>query len=509
MNIFGFELKKAKKDTDSSIAIPQPDGALDIVDGGISGTAANSLYSYNFDVSVADDVALIQQYRDISMLSEVDDAIDEIVNEAVVVQDQQEIVELNLAETNFSENVKKKIIEEFSYILGLLNFHDNGDQIFRQWYIDGRQYYHKVVDAKKEKEGITSIDWLDPVKTKKIREIERKKNGEVDIKVVKEEYFLYDPSLDTDAHGNQLAVAASPAQEILKLSPDSVCYCTCGIMDLKKGQVLSYLHKAVKPANMLALMEDSLVVSRLVRAPERRIFYVDIGKLGASRADQYMRNIMNRYRNRITYDIKTGKVENNNAHLSMMEDIWLPRMEGGRGTQVDTLPGANNLGDIEDVLFFRKKLAKALKLPASRADSENSVFNVGVSGEITRDEMKFSKYVDKVRRRFNTFFYDLLKTQLLLKQIITQEDWDDNKHNIGIIYNRDSYISELQKAEMWRQRFELLQQSESIVGKDKYLSQRWVRDNILRLSEEEQKQMEKDWAEEPEVEEEEGNDSRF
>ncbi len=317
---------------------------------------------------------------------------------------------------------------------------------------------------------------------------------------VKEEYFLYDPSLKTGSESPQVSFAVSQAQNILKLTLDSVAYTTSGLMDLDSGQVQGYLHKAVKPANQLVLLEDSMVVYRLTRAPERRIFYIDIGNLGSTRAEQYVRGIMNKYKNRLIYDVETGSVDASKAQMSMMEDIWLPRKEGGRGTEVSTLPAGANLGDIDDVLYFKRRLSKALKIPVSRQDSEGALFSIGVSGEVTRDELKFTKYVDKVRRRFNTFFYDLLKTQLILKKVMTEVEWNENKPRIGFLYNRDSYIAELQKAEMWRQRFELMVAASEFTGEDRYLSQRWNRDNILKLTEEDVRQIETDWKSEPEPE---------
>lgn len=501
MKVFGLEIKKpsvvVEKET---IAPPQPDGSLDIETSG--GYGANSNHYYiNYDFATSNDKELIKTYRKIAKLADVDDAVDEIVNETIVVEDQQPIVEIMLDNTDFSKGIKNKIADEFEYLLGLLNFHDCGDQILRQWYIDGRHYYHKVVDPKKTKEGIKSLDWLDPTKTKKMRELEKvqKKTDEgmVEVTKVKDEYFLYDPSIHTGNESPQVPFAVSKVQNILKLSLDSVSYTTSGLMDFDVGQVQGYLHKAVKPANQLTMLEDSMVVYRLTRAPERRIFYIDIGNLGSTRAEQYVRGIMNKYKNKLVYNVESGAVDASKVHMSMMEDIWLPRKEGNRGTEVQSLPAGANLGDINDILYFKRRLTKALKIPVSRQDAEGALFSIGVSGEVTRDELKFTKYVDKVRRRFNTFFYDLLRTQLLLKGVMTDEEWSANKHKIGFLYNRDSYIAELQKAEMWRQRFEILGAAVPYTGKDMYLSQRWNRDNILKLTEEEVKQIEKDWKTEP------------
>ena len=513
MKLFGLQIgtpaKEAEKKNLDHVAPPQPDGSVDVdVTGGYG--AASNQYFFNWDVTSGNDNKLIQTYRDIARLADVDDAIDEIINETIVVEDQEQIVEIMLDNTKFSDKVKDKIVEEFEYLLGLLNFHDCGDQILRQWYIDGRHYYHKVVDPKKEKEGIKELNWLDPCKTQKVRELERETHdtdeGEVETVKVKEEYFLYDPSLKPGTESPQMAFQVSNAKNVLKLSLDSVAYTTSGLMDLDRGQVQGYLHKAVKPANQLTLLEDSMVVYRLTRAPERRIFYIDIGNLGSTRAEQYVRGIMNKYKNKLVYDVNTGSVDASKAQMSMMEDIWLPRKEGGRGTEVSTLPAGANLGDIDDVLYFKRRLTKALKIPVSRQDAEGALFSIGVSGEVTRDELKFTKYVDKVRRRFNTFFYDLLKTQLVLKKIMTEEEWLEQKHRIGFLYNRDSYIAELQKSEMWRQRFDLLNQAIEFTGENNYLSQRWNRDNILKLTEEDRRQIEKDWKQEPSPEDIESHD---
>lgn len=493
MKIFGFKIgsetdtKKREK-----VAPPQNDGSWNVDVG-------NSYY-FDFDYTIKEDKELIQTYREIARLPDVDDGVDEIVNESIVVEDQEQIVEIMLDNTDFSNAIKTKISKEFEYLLGLLNFHDNGDQIFRQWYIDGRHYYHKIIDSNKQKEGIKELNWLDPCKTKKVRDLKRVKKGGVEVVEVVKEYFLYDPTIGSEG-AQHVSFSVPQTQNILELTLDSVAYTTSGLMDLDKGKVLSFLHKAIKPANQLTLLEDSMVVYRLTRAPERRIFYIDIGNLGSSRAEQYVKNIMNKYKNRLVYDVDTGSVEAQKAHLSMMEDIWLPRKEGGRGTEVSTLPAGANLGDIDDVLYFKRRLTKALKIPVSRQDAEGALFSIGVSGEVTRDELKFTKYVDKVRRRFNTFFYDLLKTQLILKKIITEDEWLKNKPRIGFLYNRDSYIAELQKSEMWRQRFDLLQQAVDFTGENNYLSQRWNRDNILNLSEEDVRQIEKDWGVEPDVEE--------
>ena len=508
MKLFGFEFKKKSSDDNlTRVSAPIPDGSVDIEDINSSNydNAANNRQTFlEFDLISKTESDLIQKYRDIAQLSAVEDAIDEIVNEAIVVQDQKKIIEIILGKTEFSENVNKLIIDEFDYLLLLLDFHDNGDQIFRQWYIDGRHYYHKVIENNKESEGIQELNWLDPKKTLKIREFERKKidNNIIgsEISVVKREYFLFNPNIDEKKKiAGQVSFSSNGRYENrLELSPDSVAYTTSGIIDHDMGIVQSYLHPALKPANQLSLLEDSAVVYRLVRAPERRIFYIDVGTLPPGRAEQHVARQMAKYKNKLIYDVNTGKIDAAKAHISMQEDFWLPRREGGRSTEVTTLTSTANLGAIEEITYFKRGLAQALNIPISRLDSE-STFNLGISGEIKRDELKFSKFVDKIRRRFNTFFYDILETQLILKKIITLEEWEENKHHIQFQYNRDSYISELQNAEMWKQRFELLEAASAYTGKDKYLSIRWNYENILNISDEEKAQIQKDWEDEPNI----------
>lgn len=500
-NFFGFEIKRKSKEVENDnlkeISPPPEDGSIEFISAGLQQTT--EFLTLDFDAESKTDREMINQYRSTASLSIVDSAIEDIINEAIVVEDQNTIIELILSETDFSDKIKKSIIEEFNYLLGLLNFHNNGDHLFRQWYVDGRTYLHKLVDEKKQDDGIKKINWLDPLKTKKVREFEEVKEDGVEIPKLKDEFFIYDPTYNIKSQ-TRLGNDYRTRKEVLKLSLDSVCYTTSGLVDLASSKIISFLHKAIKPANQLSMLEDSMVVYRLTRAPERRIFYIDVGKLGHSRAKAYVTDIMRNYKNKLVYDVKTGSVESSKAHLSMMEDIWLPRQEGGRGTEVSTLQAASNLGDIEDILYFRRNLFKALGIPQSRMDSD-APFSIGISGEITRDELKFSKLVDKIRRRFNIIFYDLLKTQLLLKNIITEDDWDENKDKIGFQYNRDSYITELQKNEMLRQRFELLEVVKENAGKDQYISMAWIKDNILHLTEEEMDQIEKDWKEQPEPEE--------
>lgn len=504
---FGYEFKKNPVDkTLGRIAPPMQDGSTDIE--GYNGDLRGITF-LDFDYAAKNEADLIQKYRDVAKLSSVEDALDEIVNEAIVVQDQEKIVDIVFNDaTKLSTKVQEMIVTEFDYLLGLLNFHDFGDQIFRQWYIDGRQYFHKVVVDNKPHDGIKELTWLDPRKTLKIREFEKKKikgtakpgqNADIEVTVIKREYFLFDPTMEQKKPGvGAPAFSSGRYQTRMELSPDIVAYTTSGRVDHSIGMVESYLHPAIKPANQLSLLEDSMVVYRLTRAPERRIFYIDVGNLPPGRAEQHVAKTMAKYKNKLVYDVNTGKIDAAKVHMSMQEDFWLPRKEGGRSTEVTTLPAGQNLGSIEDITYFKRNLAQALNVPVSRLDSE-STFNIGISGEIKRDELKFSKFVDKIRRRFNLFFYDILKTQLVLKKIITTEDWELNRSYIQFKYNRDSYVTELQDAEMWKQRMELMALSLQYTGKDKYLSMAWNYKNILKISDEDQKEIKKNWKDEPDV----------
>ena len=466
------------------ITTPLPDGSAEF--DVVSAIDTNS-YSFDFEIEISKEAELIRTYRDTAQLSEVDSAINDIVNEAIVVEYENPAIVMTFTDDcGFKEGIQKKILDEFENILSIMDFDINGPQMFRQWLIDGKHYYHKVIDTNKTKEGIQELNWLDPCRIKKVREnIVEVRNG-VEVITGHKEFFVYDPN---PKNRRQTAGTTATKKQVVKLEADSVSYANSGLIDLETGRALSHLHKAIKPANQLSLLEDSMVIARLVRAPERRVFYIDTGNLPKSKAEQYMQSIIQKYKNKLAYDVETGTVKANRHHLSMLEDIWLPRKEGGKGTEVDTLEGQRDLGDIEDILYFRRKLYKALNLPVSRLEAEQT-FVLGRAGEVTRDEIKFTKFIHKLRGRFNQFFLDLLKTQLLLKNIITEADWGNEKTNFEFIYNVDSHFAEMKKTEVMEGRLNGLSQVDDYVGR--YFSIDWVRKNILYMTDEEIKDIDKE-----------------
>lgn len=461
---FGLNFKKKKKNKEIESIVPknQNDGAVELENG-----IGSIHYVQNFETTWKNDTDLINQYRASSLNTELESAIDDIVNDAIVFDPGILPVEINLDKvTNFSEVIHNKIKEEFNEILRMLNFNNEGDEIFRRWYVDGKQYYHIVVDDKHLKDGIKDIRYIDPRWIKKVREIQKIKNDKgIEVVGGVKEYYIYAP------------IGKQGSTQKLELSPASVVYTHSGLFDPAKNIILSYLHQALKPFNQLRSIEDSLVIYRISRAPEKRIFYIDVGNLPKTKAEAYLKSIINKYKNKIVYDVNTGSVKDSLAHRTVLEDIWLPRREGSRGTEVDTLDGGQNLGELEDVIYFRKKLYKSLHLPLSRLEQESS-FNLGRSGEITRDELKFSKFIEKLRKKFSNLFYKLLKVQLILKNIITVDDWDNLKEQIMFSYNKDSYFSELKEAEIIGERIEMLGNIDEYVGK--YFSAEWVKKNILK-----------------------------
>lgn len=491
-SIFGYKFTKADTTQQpkgvEKITTPLPDGAAEF---DVVGSIGANSYSFDFEIEIGKEAELIAQYRQTAQLSETDSAINDIVNEAIVVEYENPAIELTFTDdTKLSKSIQKKILEEFDEILNIMDFDVNGPQMFRQWFIDGKHYYHKVVDKNKLSEGIQELNWLDPCRIKKIREnIVTVGKDNIEVITGYNEFFVYDPNPKM----RKTAGTVPSRKEVVKLESDSVSYANSGLIDLETGRALSHLHKAVKPANQLSLLEDSMVIARLVRAPERRIFYIDTGNLPKSKAEQYMTSIISKYKNKLAYDVKTGTVKANKHHLSMLEDIWLPRKEGGKGTEVDTLSGQRDLGDIEDIIYFRRKLYNALNLPVSRMDSEQ-VFTLGNSGEISRDEIKFTKFIHKLRGRFNQFFLDLLKTQLILKKKITETDWDNEKMNLEFLYNVDSHFAEMKKTEIMEGRLAGLQSVDDYVGR--YFSIKWVRKEILHMTDEEIEEIDKDIAEE-------------
>ena len=476
VKLFGFEISRSKKDdnqqqlqepTQKTFALPQDDdGAVTIQTGAYYGTYVD------LDGVVRNEIELVTRYREMSMQPELETAVDEIVNEAIVADDTGNSVEVNTDDLETDESVKEKIREEFEGVLKLLNFGNMGHDIFRRWYIDGRLFYHLVVDEKNMASGIQELRYIDPRRIRKIREIQKTKDTQTGMEIIKttKEYYLYNERGVIGAHSNLGT----------KIAVDSVVNVNSGLMDAKRAMVLSYLHKAIKPLNQLRMMEDATVIYRLSRAPERRIFYIDVGNMPTIKADQYLRDIMVRYRNKLVYDSTTGEIRDDRKHLSMLEDFWLPRREGGKGTEITTLPGGQNLGELEDVKYFEKKLYKSLGVPASRLESQQG-FSLGRSTEITRDELKFNKFVTRLRNKFSTLFDDIMRVQLVLKKVCTEEEWKTFKEKIWYDYKKDNNFTELKETELLNNRIATLQLLDPYVGR--YYSREWARKNVLQQTE--------------------------
>jgi len=483
LKLFGFEISRArnekKKEQLPSIVPPLDDDGAGYV------TAAGSHYGSYVDLTgeqAKDDKDLIRQYRTVAMHPEVDAAVEDIVNE--VISGEDDIVELNLDEVDTTDSIKKQIKEEFDGLLGMLDFKNYAHDIFRRYYVDGRVYHHLVVDPKSPQSGIQEVRPIDATKIRKVKEVKKEKDPATGVDIVKkvDEYFLY-----SDTNQTRFASTMKGGTTV-KIYPDAISYVTSGLLDSTRKKVVSYLHKALKPINQLRMMEDALVIYRLSRAPERRIFYIDVGNMPRGKAEQYLKDIMTRYRNKMVYDANTGDLKNDSKHMSMLEDFWLPRREGGRGTEIATLPGGQNLGEIDDILYFQKKLYKALNVPVSRLDPEQGGGGIlGRTTEITRDEFKFQKFVDRLRRRFADLFYNILKKQLLLKGIITEEDWDTWKNDITVEYITDNYFTELKDAEILRERVNMLRDLEPYLGV--FYSKEWTQKKVLMLSDDDIKTM--------------------
>ena len=474
--LFGFRITRAKQDLGKdSITTPSPDdGSYDISGGGF--------YSSILDIAGRDrsDLDLINRYRSIAQQPECDSAIEDIVNESIVSDEKGQSVSLSLDRLNLSQTIKSKIREEFDEILRLLDFNEKGHDIFRRWYIDGRIYYHKIIDSKNTKKGIQEVRYIDPRKIKKVRNKKVEKDQRTGLDVIRqiEDFYLYnDKGLD-QATGTSSGV---------KLTADSISYCPSGLIDMTRGNVLSHLNKAIKPVNQLRMIEDALVIYRISRAPERRIFYIDVGNLPKIKAEAYLKDVMNRYRNKLVYDAKTGEIRDDRNHMSMLEDFWLPRREGGRGTEITTLPGGSNLGEIDDIQYFQKKLYRSLNVPVSRL-AEETGFQIGRSDNITRDELKFTKFVQRLRKKFSNLFSDMLKTQLVLKGVIAVEEWPAIKELLQFDYLQDGHFTELKNAELMQNRLDMLGTIESYVGT--YFSKEYVRKHILRMSDDEIQEIE-------------------
>jgi hypothetical protein len=489
MEIFGYKVEKSKAaPTEKSFVPPTDDGGSDVIKaGGYFGTYLD------IDGTANTEAELIKKYRDIAFMADVDSAIDDIVNDSISNLDDERPVEINLDNVKLSDSIKKKIQQEFETILDLLEFNLRAQDYYRRWYIDGRIYFHKVIDVAKPKNGITDVRFIDPRKIKKIREIFKEKDEKSGVEFIKkiEEYFVYNERgivLDK-AHTASPGSAAT-----LKVTRDAICYVPSGLSDQDKNIALSYLHKAIRPANQLRMMENAAVIYRISRAPERRVFYVDVGNLPKLKAEQYLKGIMDQYRNKLVYDGNTGEIRDDKKFMSMLEDFWLPRREGGRGTQIETLPGGQSLGEIGDIDYFQKKLFQALNVPISRMQQQSGL-NFGRAAEINRDEWKFTKFIAKLRRRFSLLFDDLLKTQLIIKGIITEADWNSIRNNIEYKYATDAYYTESKEQQIIQSRVEILNGVANYIGT--LYSKAYIQKNILKLTDDDIAQIELDNSADP------------
>ena len=487
--LFGFSIEDNEKKSPGVVSpIPQSneDGVDHYLTSGFFGSYVDieGVYKTEYD--------LIKRYREMALHPECDGAIEDIVNEAIVSDLNDSPVQIDLDNLNAGDSLKKKIREEFKTVLELLDFDKKCHEIYRNWYVDGRLYYHKVIDLKNPHDGIQELRYIDALKMRYVREsiTKKDKNGGVQSNDGREnpmdspfpnikEYFVYNPKQQVAPYGGQPGKGSGGG---VKFAKDAITYCTSGLVDRNKGTTLSYLHKAIKSLNQLRMIEDSLVIYRLSRAPERRIFYIDVGNLPKMKAEQYLRDVMMRYRNKLVYDASTGEIRDDKKFMSMLEDFWLPRREGGRGTEITTLPGGQNLGELSDIKYFQSKLYRSLNVPESRQGGEGG-FNLGRSSEILRDELKFTKFVGRLRKRFSRMFNDMLKTQCLLKNLVSPEDWEKMEEHIQYDFLYDNHFSELKEAELMTERLNIAATAEPYVGK--YYSQDWVRRKIIRQTDEE------------------------
>lgn len=476
MKLFGINITRNDiRPGEKSFVAPPDEGSVDTIQaGGHYGTYLD------MDAAVKSEAELVKKYRDISFHSDVDMAIEDIINEAFANLDDEDPLKIDLDKLKAPEKVKTAINAEFATILEILQFKTKAHDFFRRWYIDGKLYFHKVVDEAKPSDGIKDIRYIDPRKIKKVRQVFKKKDPKSNISIIEkiEEFFVYNEQ-------GIWATRVTPhiAQQATRIEKDSIAYCSSGVVDADNGLVLSHLHKAIKPANQLRMMENALLIYRLARAPERRIFYVDVGNLPRIKAEQYLKDIMNRYRNKTVYDSSTGELRDDKKFMSMLEDFWLPRREGSKGTEITTLPGGDNLGKIDDINFFQKRLYQSLNVPVSRLAEDSGGFNLGKEAEINRDELKFTKFINRLRQKFAMLFLDLLKTQLIMKNIITAEDWGTYRDKIQFIFASDTYYEEAKEQELLRSRFELLASANDYVGV--YVSKAFIQKKILRLTEDE------------------------
>ena len=494
--LFGFQINRKEGQKGQSPVPPSAEDPVAVAAGGYYGTYVET----DAASQARNEFELIRRYRDMALHPEVDSAIDEVVNEFIVSDANDTPVEINLDNLDVGSGVKNRIRNEFEHIKKLLNFDNRSHEIVRNWYIDGRIFYHKVIDLDNPKKGILELRYIDPMKIKKVRQkIDNAPKDSLARQAIKGtaleyeygtfvDYFLYNPK--GFYQGGVLGpIGDMSLSQGVKMATDSITFVPSGLQDLNKRMVLSFLHKAIKSLNQLRMIEDSLVIYRLSRAPERRIFYIDVGNLPKVKAEQYLRDVMSRYRNKLVYDSSTGEMRDDKKHMSMLEDFWLPRREGGRGTEITTLPGGQNLGELKDVEYFKKKLYNSLNLPPSRLTDDNKGFNLGKTTEVLRDELKFTKFIGRLRKRFSEMFQDMLKTQLILKGIISPEDWDDLKEHIQYDFLFDNHFNELKEIEMMTQRIAVVTQMDPFVGK--YFSVEYIRRQVLGQTDKDYKEIDK------------------
>jgi hypothetical protein len=494
IKLFGFtigskDVVQQEKPEQSSFTLPS---AAQLDDGAVTVTQ-NAYYGTYVDLegSVRNEIELITRYREMSNHPECQMAIDEIVNEAITHDESGKVVDIVLNNLKQPESIKKKIIEEFNTIVRLLNFSNLADDLFKRWYIDGRMFYHIVVNNENPKEGIQELRYIDPRKIRKVREIKKDRDPRTGAMVIVStaEYYVFND------RGTTTQTFTANVGQGLRIAPDSIVNINSGLMDAKNTFVISYLHKAIKPLNQLRMIEDAIVIYRISRAPERRVFYIDVGNLPRGKAEQYLRDIMIKYRNKLVYDANTGELRDERKHMSMLEDFWLPRREGGKGTEITTLPAGQNLGELEDVKYFQKKLLQSLNVPYSRLESqEGGLAGIGRSQEVTRDELKFAKFVVRLRNKFSQLFDDLLRTQLVLKGVCTREEWDEFKEQIYYDFRKDNNFTELREAELLQNRLQMVQLVDPFVGR--YFSNKYVKEKILMMTEEEIEMMDEQIQEE-------------
>ena len=481
--LFGFQITRSQeKGEPTSFVLPEPeDGA----------TTSAGFYSEFLDLEgqAKNESDLIRRYRSTSEHPECDLAIEDIINESVNTEELKAPVSLNVDNLPYSTKIKQRVKDEFEQVLNLLDFSNKAHDIFRRWYIDGRVYFHKVIDENDPQKGVQELRYIDALKIKRVRKVEKDitPKGSPTINVL-EDYYVYN-------EGGLGGGKGSAVGGTMKITADAIANCPSGLYDPSRNMVLSYLQKAIKPVNQLRMIEDAVVIYRIARAPERRIFYIDVGNLPKVKAEQYLKDVMNRYRNKLVYNASTGEIKDDRQQMSMLEDFWLPRREGGRGTEITTLPGGSNLGEIDDILYFQKKLYRSLNIPISRLETESG-FNMGRGAEITRDEVKFTKFVQKLRRKFNSLFNNILKTQLILKGVVAEEDWLSIKDNLSYMYMKDGHYAEMRDMDLLRDRLEVLNTIEPFIGS--YFSKKYVQKQVFRMSDDEIESMQKEMDAEPE-----------